>query len=128
MRDAGPDLNQALSALWTKFRETNLDRVARISEVASALANGTLEEPMRRSAEREAHKLVARWAALASSKARDSHARPSNCCRRTTTLSRSGRQLEVILTGLCGSWDGTRAHRSRVRSARQQTIRPARRR
>ena len=58
VREAGPDLNQALSALWTKFRETNLDRVARIGEVASALADGTLEEPKRRAAEREAHKLV----------------------------------------------------------------------
>jgi diguanylate cyclase (GGDEF)-like protein len=56
--EAGPDLNQALTALWTKFRETNLDRVACISDVASALADGTLEEPRRRAAEREAHKLV----------------------------------------------------------------------
>jgi diguanylate cyclase (GGDEF)-like protein len=58
VREAGPDLNQALVALWTKFRATNLDRVARISGVADALANGTLDEPKRRAAEREAHKLV----------------------------------------------------------------------
>jgi diguanylate cyclase (GGDEF)-like protein len=58
VRQAGPDLNQALMALWTKFRATNLDRVACISAVATALANGTLDEQKRRAAEREAHKLV----------------------------------------------------------------------
>lgn len=58
MRGEGPDLNQALSALWTKFRATNLERVAHIREAAAVLADGTLEEPKRRAAEREAHKLA----------------------------------------------------------------------
>lgn len=101
VRDAGPDLNQALSALWTKFRETNLDRVARISEVASALANGTLEEPMRRSAEREAHKLVGAVGSFGFVEG-SRLARSAEQLLQANDLPDQERsaELEVILTGL----------------------------
>ena len=50
-------LRDALEKLWERSRETALARVTAIENAAAALAAGKLTEEVRRSAEREAHKL-----------------------------------------------------------------------
>lgn len=57
-REGSSDLNDALLALWSKFRQTNLDRVANIGAAASAMRDGTLQDELRQAAGRDAHKLA----------------------------------------------------------------------
>lgn len=51
------DFSAALAALWEKFREGTFRRVAVLDQAALALREGRLDDKLRRSAEREAHKL-----------------------------------------------------------------------
>ncbi|MGH2458811.1 MAG: response regulator [Chloroflexota bacterium] len=51
-------ISSAVAALWDRFRDANLDRVAVLDAAAQALEAGQLDLDTRRHAEREAHKLA----------------------------------------------------------------------
>ena len=53
-----PALDQALAALWEKFKPSILERLDRLDETSAALASGSLDEERRRAAERDVHKLA----------------------------------------------------------------------
>lgn len=48
----------SLAKLWTKFRPRVLAKVAVLEQAARAQRDGTLDEPLRGQAEREAHRLA----------------------------------------------------------------------
>lgn len=48
----------SVSALWEKFRDLTLRRVATVEDAAVALLEGSLDPELRRAAERDAHKLA----------------------------------------------------------------------
>lgn len=48
----------AISALWIRFKSSNIERLGVLEEAATALLDGGLDDDLRRRAEREAHRLA----------------------------------------------------------------------
>ncbi|HEY3058335.1 MAG TPA: diguanylate cyclase [Chloroflexota bacterium] len=57
-RGGEAELTRALTSLWIKFKTTNLERVECLERAAACLHAGKLDERLRGTAEREAHKLA----------------------------------------------------------------------
>jgi len=56
---AAPDpMSRAVSRIWGRHRDQNLERIAVLEEAAMGLLEGSMDQELRRRAEREAHKLA----------------------------------------------------------------------
>ena len=55
---AGDPMARAVSRIWGRHREQNLERIAVLEEAAMAMLEGSMDQELRRRAEREAHKLA----------------------------------------------------------------------
>jgi diguanylate cyclase (GGDEF)-like protein len=56
--NVGAELHEAVAALWSRFRQANLERVQALADAAKALRAGALDDARREAARRAAHKLA----------------------------------------------------------------------